>query len=506
MKISSRLSAATAPAITPPAAITIDVAYRYFSTDKRKFIIADTPGHEQYTRNMATGASNCDLAIILIDARNGVQTQTKRHSFITSLLGLRQVVVAINKMDAVGYQEEVFQKILADYQSFANKLPLGKLTFIPMSALRGDNVVNASEKMPWYRGPTLLHHLESVPIHTEADFDQFRFPVQWVNRPNLDFRGYCGTIASGTVKVGDEIEILPSHKRNKIKSIVTFEGLLPEASAGQAVTLTLEHETDVSRGDIVAHPGQLPTLSARVDAMLVWMSEQPMSTSKPYFIKHATKLAHGNIESVLHRVNINTLEEEAASGLQLNEIAKVCIELTEPIAFDAYQKNRGTGAFIVIDRLTNNTVAAGMIIEQSTTKIEGASKQGGFVLSAQYAHLDGAEATSFAGGASLWSRLMSGEHDEVSARVAAGGWLVASYQMTQDTSTWEMHPDGDEILYLVSGEIEIILEEQGSERSILLQKGLACIVPKGYWHRQVVKAPGEELAITFGRGSQHKPV
>jgi bifunctional enzyme CysN/CysC len=486
--------------------ITIDVAYRYFSTDKRKFIIADTPGHEQYTRNMATGASNCDLAIILIDARNGVQTQTRRHSFITSLLGLRQVVVAINKMDAVGYQEEIFQKIVADYQSFASKLPIGKLTFIPMSALRGDNVVNASEKMPWYKGPTLLHHLENAPIHTEEDFAQLRFPVQWVSRPNLDFRGYCGTIASGTVKVGEEVEILPSHKRNKVKSIVTFEGLLPEASAGQAVTITLENETDVSRGDILAHPGQLPELSARFDAMLVWMSEQPMSAGKPYLIKHATKLAHGNIESVLHRVNVNTLEQETASGLQLNEIAKVCIELTEPIAFDAYQKNRGTGAFIVIDRLTNNTVAAGMIIEKSAAKTGDATKQGGFVLGAQYAHLDNEKATSFAGGAAFWSRLMSGEHDEVSQRVAAGGWLVASYQMTQDTATWEMHPDGDEILYLVSGELEVILEEQGSERSILLQKGLACIVPKGCWHRQLVKTPGEEVAITFGRGSQHKPV
>jgi bifunctional enzyme CysN/CysC len=526
--------------------ITIDVAYRYFSTDKRKFIIADTPGHEQYTRNMATGASTCDLAIILIDARNGVQTQTRRHSFIASLLGIRHIVVAINKMDAVGYKEEVFEKIKADYLSFAKKLSIDNAVFIPLSALRGDNVVNKSDKMPWYQGPTLVHHLETVPLYSKEPSDGFsgqsaheeqqatgvgsqsqratngsephtdqvgllgqaarlRFPVQWVNRPNLDFRGYCGTIASGVISVGDEIAILPSQKRNVVKSIVTFEGNLQQASEGMAVTLTLEKETDISRGDIITHPQAQPLISAHVDAMLVWMSEQPMSVNKPYLIKHATKLAHGQIASIAHRVNINTLEEEKAEQLQLNEIGRVQVSLSEPIAFDDYKLNRTMGAFIVIDRLTNNTVGAGMITGKSQQSNDVQSK-GGFLLSHQYAHLDNHKATSFEGGNAFWERLESGKQDGPEGRVAAGGWLISSFAMTQDTSTWEMHPDGDEILYLVSGEIEVIIEENQAERRVILQKGVACIIPQGCWHRQLVKSPGEEIAITFGRGTQHKPV
>jgi bifunctional enzyme CysN/CysC len=343
--------------------ITIDVAYRYFSTAKRKFIIADTPGHEQYTRNMATGASTCDLAIILIDARNGVQTQTRRHSFIVSLLGIKHVVVAINKMDIVGFDEKVFDKIRSDYEAFVDSLELADVTFIPISALKGDNIVHPSAAMPWYSGSTLMHHLETVRIAGDRNLSDFRFPVQLVNRPNLNFRGYCGTIASGVVRPGEEILVLPSRKPNRVKSIVTFEGEKAEAFAGMSVTLTLEKEVDISRGDILVHPGNLPQVSQAFEAMLVWMAEQPLSPGKQYYVKHATKMTNAVVREIRHRVNINTLAQEKAERLALNEIAQVVLDLDQPVAFDPYRRNRATGAFVLIDRLTHGTVGAGMILD-----------------------------------------------------------------------------------------------------------------------------------------------
>ena len=345
--------------------ITIDVAYRYFSTAKRKFIIADTPGHEQYTRNMATGASTCDLAIILIDARNGVQTQTRRHSYIVSLLGIKHVVVAINKMDIVGYDEKVFEKIRADYDAFADSLELADVTFIPISALKGDNIVNPSSTMPWYAGSTLMHHLETVHIAGDRNLSDFRFPVQLVNRPNLNFRGYCGTIASGIVKAGDEVMVLPSRKTNRVKSIVTFEGEQTEAFAGMAVTLTLEKEVDISRGDILVSPGNPPAVGQAFEAMLVWMAEQPLSPGKQYYVKHATKMTNAVVREIRHRVNVNTLAHEMADRLALNEIAQVIVDLDQPVAFDPYKRNRATGAFVLIDRLTHGTVGAGMILDRA---------------------------------------------------------------------------------------------------------------------------------------------
>jgi bifunctional enzyme CysN/CysC len=345
--------------------ITIDVAYRYFSTAKRKFIIADTPGHEQYTRNMATGASTCDLAIILIDARNGVQTQTRRHSYIVSLLGIKHVVVAINKMDLVGFDEKVFDKIRADYEAFVDSLELADVTFIPISALKGDNIVNASTSMPWYAGSTLMHHLETVHIAGDRNLSDFRFPVQIVNRPNLNFRGYCGTVASGVVRPGDEVMVLPSRKTNRVKSIVTFEGEIPEAYAGMAVTLTLEKEVDASRGDTLVHPGNLPHVGQSFEAMLVWMAEEPMSPGKQYYLKHATRMTNASVRELRHRVNVNTLEHEKADRLALNEIARVVLDVDQPVAFDPYRKNRATGAFVIIDRLTNRTVGAGMILDRA---------------------------------------------------------------------------------------------------------------------------------------------
>lgn len=344
--------------------ITIDVAYRYFSTSKRKFIIADTPGHEQYTRNMATGASTCDLAIILIDARYGVQTQTKRHSFIASLLGIKHIVVAINKMDLKDFDQGVFESIKADYLAFAEKINLrpSTLEFVPMSALKGDNVVNKSERSPWYTGQSLMEILETVEVAGDRNFDDLRFPVQYVNRPNLNFRGFAGTLASGVVRKGDEVMALPSGKTSKVKSIVTFEGELEHAGPGQAITLTLEDEIDVSRGDMLVHADNRPQVTDGFEAMLVWMGEEPMLPGKKYDIKRATSYVPGSIPSIVHRIDVNTLEQGAASELKLNEIGRVKVALDAPIALDGYEHNRTTGAFIVIDRLTNGTVGAGMII------------------------------------------------------------------------------------------------------------------------------------------------
>ncbi|MGQ7815515.1 sulfate adenylyltransferase subunit CysN [Metapseudomonas furukawaii] len=344
--------------------ITIDVAYRYFSTAKRKFIIADTPGHEQYTRNMATGASTCDLAIILVDARYGVQTQTRRHSFIASLLGIKHIVVAVNKMDLKDFDQGVFEAIKADYLQFAERIKLNptSIHFVPMSALKGDNVVNKSERSPWYTGQSLMEILETVEIAGDRNVADMRFPVQYVNRPNLNFRGFAGTLASGIVRKGDEVVALPSGKGSRVKSIVTYEGELEHAGPGQAITLTLEDEIDVSRGDMLVHADNQPLVTDSFDAMLVWMGEEPMLPGKKYDIKRATSYVPGSIPSIAHKVDVNTLEETAASSLQLNEIAKVKVSLDATIALDGYEQNRTTGAFIVIDRLTNGTVGAGMII------------------------------------------------------------------------------------------------------------------------------------------------
>ena len=344
--------------------ITIDVAYRYFSTSKRKFIIADTPGHEQYTRNMATGASTCDLAIILIDARHGVMTQTRRHSYIASLLGIKHIVVAINKMDLMGFDESVFERIKQDYLVFAAKLGMENVIFVPISALDGDNVVNRSEKSPWYQGQTLMEILETVPIAGDKNYRDFRFPVQYVNRPNLNFRGFCGNVASGVVKVGDEVRVLPSGKTSHVKSIVTFDGDLPEAFSGQAVTLTLTDEVDISRGDMLVLARDQVPQSNHLKAHLVWMTEKAMRPGTEYLFKFASKLVSGQMETIEYRVDVNTQEHSQVEQLQLNDIALVNVLLTQPVVADSYQQNRATGAFIVIDRLTNITVGAGMVVEQ----------------------------------------------------------------------------------------------------------------------------------------------
>jgi bifunctional enzyme CysN/CysC len=344
--------------------ITIDVAYRYFSTDKRKFIIADTPGHEQYTRNMATGASTADLAIILIDARHGVLPQTKRHSFIVSLLGIKHIIVAVNKMDIVDYDQAVFEKIRADYVDFASRLDLPDVHFMPISALKGDNVVAPSPRMPWYTGSPLMPLLETVYIGSDRNMEDFRFPVQFVLRPNLDFRGFAGTIASGIIRKGDEVISLPSRKKSRVKSIVTFDGDLEEAFAPQSVTLTLEDEIDSSRGDMLVRVGNVPKVDQKFDAMVVWMSEEPLVPGKQYLFKQTSKVTPGAVGTLRYRVDINTLHRQPAPTLALNEIGRCGITLTSPIAYDAYRRNRATGGFIMIDRLTNATVGAGMILDR----------------------------------------------------------------------------------------------------------------------------------------------
>jgi len=342
--------------------ITIDVAYRYFSTAKRKFIIADTPGHEQYTRNMATGASTCDLAIILIDARYGVQTQTKRHSFIVSLLGIKHILVAVNKMDLMDYSQSVFERIRLDYLAFVDTLELHDVQFIPLSALKGDNVVNRSDAMPWYEGNPLMDLLDNIEVADAQNFTNVRFPVQWVNRPNLDFRGFSGTMAAGVLKKGDAIMALPSRKTSRVKAIVTHDGELEQAFPPQAVTVTLADEIDVSRGDMLVKPDDLPWVDTRFVADIVWMTEIPLNPGRQYYLKLATKTVTGSISRILSRTDVNTLERHEARQLALNEIGRCEVALSTLVAFDPYKLCKGTGSFILIDRLTNVTVGAGMIV------------------------------------------------------------------------------------------------------------------------------------------------
>ncbi len=347
--------------------ITIDVAYRFFSTDKRKYIIADTPGHEQYTRNMATGASTADLAIILIDARHGVQTQTRRHSFITKLLGLKHIVVAINKMDLVDYSQQRYDDIKADYTEFAKQLGIESPVFIPLSALKGDNVVNPSEQMDWYQGKPLMGLLDSIAIGDNIDLAHFRLPVQYVNRPHLNFRGYCGTIAAGEIAVGDAVTVLPSRKTSKVKDVIlpttSDETVSESAFAPSAVTLTLEDEVDISRGDMIVKSHDIPQVASDFKVMLVWMNEAAMTPGSDYLIKRATSVVSGRFTQIDHQIDVNTLVQSDASKLELNQIAQCQLHLNQAIAYDAYTDIKGTGAFIVIDKYSNATLAAGMIVE-----------------------------------------------------------------------------------------------------------------------------------------------
>ncbi len=344
--------------------ITIDVAYRYFSTPRRKFIIADTPGHEQYTRNMATGASTANLAIILIDARNGVLPQTKRHAFIASLLGVPHLVVAINKMDAVGYDRTIFERIRADFEAFARKLTIRDVRFLPLSALKGDNVVHRSTRMPWYDGESLLELLETLYIGSDHNLIDFRFPVQLVLRPNMDFRGYAGTVASGVIRKGDPVMVLPSRVTSRVRRIVTWDGELDEAFPPMSVGITLEDERDISRGDMLVHLHNQPRVERHFEAMVVWMDTRPMDPDHLYWIKHTTQLTKVRVDDIRYKVDVNELHRREGGPLSLNEIGRVVFTAHRPLFFDPYTQNRITGSFILIDPITHATAAAGMIIER----------------------------------------------------------------------------------------------------------------------------------------------
>ena len=356
--------------------ITIDVAYRYFSTDKRKFIIADCPGHEQYTRNMATGASTCNLAVILIDARYGVITQTRRHSFICSLLGIKHVVVAVNKMDLVDWSEEKYEQIMRDYNEFVARLNFSDIHFIPMSALRGDNVVQQSANLPWYDGPTFLHHLESLNISTDRNLIDMRLPIQFVLRPNLDFRGFSGTLASGVVRVGDEVTSLPSRRASRIKAIYGADGEVDEAFSPMAITVTLEDEIDVSRGNMLVPVNNIPHIGNEFEAMVVWMHQDAARSGKRYLVKHSSSMIPGVLTDIRYKIDFDTMHRdrnvdevpESSESLELNEIGRCHFTLHRSIAFDAYDRNRATGSFIIIDRISNVTVGAGMIVDRIVSR------------------------------------------------------------------------------------------------------------------------------------------
>jgi bifunctional enzyme CysN/CysC len=344
--------------------ITIDVAYRYFSTSKRKFIIADTPGHEQYTRNMITGGSTANLAILLADARKGVITQTKRHTFIVSLLGIKHVVLCVNKMDLVDFKQEIYEQICEDYRKFTTTLNIPDITFIPVSALKGDNVVDLSDKMPWYHGNSLLEFLENVHVSSDRNFDDLRFPVQYVIRPTLDYRGFAGKVASGVIRVGDEVMALPSKKKSTVTSILTSEGEVDYAFPPQSASFTLADEIDISRGEMVVHANSIPHTERHFEAMLVWMDEEPMDIYTQFYIKHNSHATKARIDSIKYKVDVNTLEKSEIEKFELNEIGRVVITTVKPLLFDPYKNNRQTGSFILIDPVTNNTVAVGMILDK----------------------------------------------------------------------------------------------------------------------------------------------
>jgi bifunctional enzyme CysN/CysC len=344
--------------------ITIDVAYRYFSTNKRKFIIADTPGHEQYTRNMVTGASTANLAILLVDAKNGMTTQTKRHTFIVSLLGIKHVILAVNKMDLVDYDEARYHEICKEYRDFVIRLNIPDLHFIPMCALKGDNVVDKTENLSWYNGPTMLNLLENIQVSSDNNFIDLRYPVQYVLRPDNDFRGFSARVASGIIRKNDEIMVLPSRKKSRIKKIVTYETELDYAFPPQSVTVTLEDEIDVSRGDMLVHPNNLPKVERKFEVMLVWMDEQPMDVDKQFLLKHTSNITKARLDKIRYKLDVNTLHKQDADLLHLNEIGRTVITTARPIYFDPYRKNKSTGSLILIDPITHNTSAVGMIIDR----------------------------------------------------------------------------------------------------------------------------------------------
>jgi bifunctional enzyme CysN/CysC len=432
--------------------ITIDVAYRYFQTARRKFIIADTPGHEQYTRNMVTGASTADLAIILIDARHGVVTQSRRHGFLISLLGIPHLVVAVNKMDLVEWRQDAYDAIVREYQAFSQKLDIHDITFIPLSARDGDNVTRRSANMPWYQGQTLLHTLENVHVAADRNYVDFRFPVQTVLRPHLDFRGFAGTVASGAIRAGEEVVALPSGRASRVKSIETFEGALDEAFAGRAVALTLADEIDLSRGDMLVRARNLPQVGTAFDATLCWMDQEPLNPRTHYLLKHTTNKVKAFVGELHYRIDVNTLHREPAETLALNEIGRVSIRTARPVFFDPYKANRATGSFILIDPVTNRTAAAGMIrgVSRDVADVARAGQavshrsqnvqwEGGLIAQADWARRNGHQ------GAVLWCTGYSGAGKSTVARALVRELFAAGCQV--------MLLDGDNVRHGLCGDL-----------------------------------------------------
>ena len=445
--------------------ITIDVAYRYFATPRRKFIIADTPGHVQYTRNMVTGASTADLAIILIDARKGVLTQSKRHGFIASLLRIPHLVVAVNKMDLVDYAEEVYREIVREYTAFSSKLDIHDLAFIPLSALKGDNVVHRSERMPWYDGSTLLHHLETVNVSADRNLVDFRFPVQLALRPNQNFRGFAGTVASGAVRPGEEVVALPSGKRSRIASIETADGPLGEAAAGEAVVLTIEDELDISRGDMLVRTGNLPQVANRLDAMLCWMHDEALDPGRHYLLQHTTQRVQAAVTRLQYRIDVDTLHRDEVETLGLNDIGRVEIETAKPLFFDPYATNQKTGAFILIDPYSHATVAGGMIrgtvreadevaeeAQRLTHGIEATTQSPNVVWEAWNVPRAEREAKNGHRAAVLWFTGLSGSGKTTIARALERRLFETGHQT--------MLLDGDQVRHGLSGDLGFSPEDR----------------------------------------------
>jgi len=439
--------------------ITIDVAYRYFSTDKRKFIIADCPGHQQYTRNMATGASSCQVAIILIDARHGVQEQTRRHAFIVSLLGIRHVVVAINKMDLVGWSEAAFLRIREDFLAFARRLDLPDIAVVPVSALDGDNVVHCGGASPWYAGPTLLTHLETVPVADDVDHEHFRFPVQLALRPNLDFRGFAGTVVSGVIRVGDAVMNAASRKRSRVKGLTVAGEPAAIAYAPQAAVIQLADEIDCSRGDMLVRPDDAPPLVQRAEAMLVWMQEEPLRLRHTYWVRTSVGYVPGQVAAINHAVDVNSLEHRSASELQLNHIARVTLELARPIPVDPYVRNRATGSFVLVDRGSNATAAAGMLQSlEANGSIDASSP-------AQRARLLGHGGAVVAMGAAANPARLEAVADALLRRGIAAVWLHPSRLPAADLAALaaELAAQGQVVLAAIPGSVPEGEPEQAAE-------------------------------------------
>lgn len=443
--------------------ITIDVAHRYFETAKRKFIIADTPGHVQYTKNMVTGASRADCAIILIDARNGVLTQSKRHGFIVSLLQIPHLIVAINKMDLVDYKEDVYSRIVSEYESYSEKLDIHDIVYIPVSALKGDNVVEKSDKMPWYDGATLLNYLEKIHVTADRNLVDFRFPVQNVIRPHLDFRGFAGKIISGTIKPGEEIIVLPSGKKTLVKSITTYDGELHKAFSPQSVVLSLQDEIDVSRGDMIVRKNNMPHVGTRLEALICWMDETPSSMATGYIMKHTTKYTKAYINKIVYKIDVNTLHRATADDFSLNDIGRVEISTSAPIFFDSYKINHATGSFILIDPLTNNTVAAGMIRdvpreiaevrEESTGTKNGLSKSPNTIWSGWNIPRERREQRNAHKAAVLWFTGYSGSGKSTIAKLVENRLF--------DEGCWTMLLDGDNIRHGLCGDLSFSEKDRG---------------------------------------------